>query len=92
MAKRRTNKPVESLADDRILEPKELLERIPLDRSTLYRMVQEGRFPAPIQLTTSRIGWRWSAIVRWLGEREAGHLEGRTRYGRDKDKPADDAA
>lgn len=75
MAKLRKTKPVENLADDRILDPKELLERIPLDRSTVYRMVQDGRFPAPIQLTSTRIGWRWSAIVQWLAERETGHIK-----------------
>ena len=46
-------------------------------------MVQEGRFPAPIQLTSCRIGWRWSAIVQWLAEREADPIKARTFFGRD---------
>lgn len=91
MAKHSKAKPAESLADDRILDAEELLERIPLDRSTVYRMVQEKRFPPPIQLTPTRIGWRWSAIVQWLAEREAGHFDGRTRYGRDKRTPPEAA-
>jgi prophage regulatory protein len=91
MAKRRKPQTPDTLADDRILDPQELLERIPLDRSTVYRMVQEGRFPAPIQLTSSRIGWRWSAILRWLAEREAGAVKPRGNYfGRDKAAPAAD--
>lgn len=79
-AKHRKQEPPETIADDRILDPKELLERIPLDRSTIWRMVQEGRFPAPIQLTAQRIGWRWSAILRWLSEREADPLKPKTLY------------
>jgi len=79
-----TPKPHESLTDDRILSPKELLERIPLDRSTVYRMVRDNRFPPPIQLTSTRIGWRWSEIVRWLAEREAGHLKTGPLAGRTK--------
>jgi len=89
MAKHRTTKSAESLADDRILDAEELLARIPLDRSTIYRMVQAGTFPAPLQLTSSRIGWRLSSILQWLAAREAGHLKTGPLSGRDKDhKPA----
>jgi prophage regulatory protein len=70
--------------DDRIIDPKELLERIPLDRSTIYRMVQEGRFPAPIQLTTCRIGWRLSSVLQWISEREANPVQARSFFGREK--------
>jgi prophage regulatory protein len=84
MAKHRKTQTPDTFADDRILDPKELLERLPLDRSTVYRMVQEGRFPAPIQLTSSRIGWRWSAVLRWLADREAGAVKSRSYFGRDK--------
>ena len=56
---------------ERVLTTHELLAVVPLDRSTLWRMSQRGEFPAPIQLTSSRIGWRWSAIKQWLDEREA---------------------
>jgi prophage regulatory protein len=75
-------------ADERILETSELLERVPLDRSTIWRMVQEGRFPKPIQLTRSRIGWRWSAVLAWLAEREANPVEARPYFGRDTDQSA----
>lgn len=82
-----------NLADERIVGPDQLLDRIPLDRSTIYRMVQEGRFPAPIRLTASgsRIGWRWSAVLRWLTERETDPVAARTFFGRDKDKPTETA-
>jgi prophage regulatory protein len=70
--------------DERILETAELLKRIPLDRSTIWRMVRDGRFPAPIQLTTSRIGWRLSSILNWLSERETNPVEARRYFNTDK--------
>jgi len=94
-AQARTTKHADSIVDDRVLDPQELLERIPLHRSTVYRMVQEGRFPPPIQLTPSRIGWRWSAVLQWLNAREAGNptshrprarKDGKNVYGADHDK------
>jgi predicted DNA-binding transcriptional regulator AlpA len=77
-------------ADDRLLTTAELLTRIPLNRSTLWRMCQEGRFPRPVQLTRSRIGWRWSVIRAWLQERETHPIEARRYFGRrdGKGKPA----
>jgi prophage regulatory protein len=83
MAKRPApSKPSAAPAEtDRVLTTSELLARIPLDRTTIWRMVREGRFPAPIQLTTARIGWRWSTITAWLAERERHRLPARS-YGR----------
>jgi len=57
-------------ADERIVDANEVLERIPIHRSTLNAMITAKRFPAPIQLTPSKLFWRWSAILQWLEERE----------------------
>ena len=70
--------------DDRILTTKQLLERIPLDYSTIWRMSKQGRFPRPLQLTRSRIGWRLSAVLAWLAERETDPIESRQYFGTDK--------
>lgn len=72
-----------SLADEHILTMKELLERIPLERHTIMRMIREGRFPTPLRLTSSKVGWRWSSILAWLAEREADPIEQRKYFGRD---------
>jgi predicted DNA-binding transcriptional regulator AlpA len=88
MAKRKNKQrlvPATTDADERIISTAELLERIPLNRVTIARMVREGRFVAPIQLTTSRIGWRWSAVLAWLNEREARPGRRRTFFRRDDD-------
>jgi len=79
-------------ADDRVLTTRELLEKIPLDRSTLWKMSREGRFPKPIQLTRSRIGWRWSAVRLWLAEREANPLAARRYFGRRTATPVEAAS
>jgi predicted DNA-binding transcriptional regulator AlpA len=66
--------------DDRIITSRELLERIPLNRSTIGA-VREGRFPPPIQLTASRIGWRWSCVLAWIAARERHPVPSRPYFG-----------
>lgn len=68
--------------DERVLTTEELLKRVPLDRSTIWRMSREGRFPKPIQLTPGRIGWRWSAVLAWLKDREENPEKARTYFNR----------
>ena len=67
---------------ERIITCAELVGIIPLDRTTFWRLSQQGRFPKPIQLTPSRIGWRWSAVRAWLAEREANPVEARAYFPR----------
>jgi prophage regulatory protein len=86
MAKRKDKSrtaPTTSSADERILTTEELTRRVPLTRITIWRMVRQGRFPAPIQLTSSRIGWRLSAVLDWLNEREQHPERRRPFFGRD---------
>lgn len=85
--KKRTRQPPRTfanLADEHILSERELLERIPLERHTLARMVGEGRFPPPIWLTSSKKGWKWSAVLAWLNQRESDPIRPRPYFGRDK--------
>ena len=51
---------------DRILRLNAVLDRTGLSRSTLYRKVQTGTFPAQIRIATRCTGWRESAITAWL--------------------------
>ncbi|WP_373371327.1 helix-turn-helix transcriptional regulator [Microvirga sesbaniae] len=41
-----------------------------LSRTTTWRMVRKGRFPAPVKLTEHAIGWRQSDLDAWLASRE----------------------
>ncbi|WP_207095256.1 AlpA family transcriptional regulator [Novosphingobium sp. PY1] len=37
-----------------------------IPRSSLYRMINEGRFPRQVSLSRRSVGWRESAVHRWL--------------------------
>lgn len=48
------------------------VERITgLSRATLYRLIGDGSFPAPVKLTAGNaVGWRAGDIREWLESRE----------------------
>ena len=49
-----------------ILRPPEVLIRTGLSRTTIWRRVRAGTFPAPIELGENSIGWPASEIAAWL--------------------------
>ncbi|MFV0291725.1 MAG: helix-turn-helix transcriptional regulator [Paracoccus sp. (in: a-proteobacteria)] len=51
---------------DRIVRLKTVLSRTGLSRSTIYRKIAEGTFPAQIKISTNGAGWRESDIDRWV--------------------------
>ena len=54
--------------DAAILRVGQVLEIVGIrNRTTLWRMCQEGRFPAPVRIGVRAIGWRISDIDAWLG-------------------------
>ena|SRR6266849_2922377 len=54
---------------DRVLRVPDVLGRIKVSRSTLYRWSRRGHFPRPVQLGPGAIGYREHDVVRWLAER-----------------------
>jgi prophage regulatory protein len=56
---------------ERIVRMDELLRRLQISRATVYRWLDEGRFPRPVRLGERTIGWRESSLSGWLAEREA---------------------
>jgi prophage regulatory protein len=42
--------------------------RTGLSRSTLYRRVAEGRFPAPVALGGRSIGWLNTEVDAWIAQ------------------------
>jgi prophage regulatory protein len=40
-----------------------------LGRSTIYRWIADGSFPAPVQLGPRAVAWRWSDLDRWTQSR-----------------------
>jgi prophage regulatory protein len=50
----------------RILRLKAVLERTGLSRSTMYRKIKQGTFPAQVRISERCIGWRESDLDQWL--------------------------
>lgn len=44
-----------------------------LGRSTIYRLIAEGSFPAPVRLGPRAVGWRWSDLDQWTRSRPGPH-------------------
>lgn len=42
---------------------------LPISRATLWRMVREGRFPAPYKLGPNTTVWKCGEVRRYLGDR-----------------------
>lgn len=51
---------------DRIIRLRSVLSRTGLSRSTLYRKIAEGSFPAQIKISVNGAGWHESEINRWV--------------------------
>lgn len=53
---------------DRIIRLRTVLVRTGLSRSTIYRKIAEGTFPAQIKISIHGAGWRESDIDRWIAD------------------------
>jgi prophage regulatory protein len=50
---------------DRIIRRPELLRLTGLSAATVFRLIRERRFPAPVALSKSAKGWFASAVRAW---------------------------
>ena len=58
---------------ERLVRMRELKTLVGLGRSTIYRLVAEGRFPPQIHPLANRISaWRYSEVAQWIADRSAG--------------------
>ncbi len=55
--------------ETRMLRAPEVMARTGLSRSTIWRRVRAGTFPAPVELGVNSIEWPASAIAEWLENR-----------------------
>lgn len=53
----------------RAIRIKEVLAKVGLGESTLYRMIADGRFPKPFEIVPKRNAWIESDIDDWIAER-----------------------
>ena len=56
---------------ERIIRLKTVLDRTGLSRSTLYRKMEEGTFPARVPISVHGTGWYESAVNRWIADPKA---------------------
>lgn len=53
---------------DRIIRMNTVRDRTGLSRSTIYRKIAEGTFPAQLKISTNGTGWHESDINRWIAD------------------------
>lgn len=67
---------------DRIIRLNTVFSRTGLSRSTIYRKIAEGTFPAQIRISVNGAGWHESDINRWIANPVAWRPEGERSDGR----------
>lgn len=54
---------------ERFIKLEEVMYRTGLKTTSIYTLMNQGRFPKNIKLTNDRVGWLESDIDRWIDER-----------------------
>ena len=52
-----------------LLRKPEVLKRVGIKTSTLYKWVAAGTFPAPVRLSSHFVAWREDEITAWIESR-----------------------
>lgn len=55
----------EKQTDDALMRERQVLAKVPVSRSTLWRWCRDGKFPRPIK-AVGVTAWRSKDIARWL--------------------------
>lgn len=51
---------------DKIIDIKEVQKLTNLSRTSIWRLERSGKFCARVQLTGSRVGWRYNEVQEWI--------------------------
>lgn len=49
-----------------LLRIAEVVDAVGLSRATVYRLVDSGRFPRPVQLSPGRVAWVRREVEDWM--------------------------
>lgn len=60
--------------EPRILRIKQVLAIYPVGRSTLYKMIAEGKFCRPVSLGVKSVGWRSQDVYAFISALEPKHV------------------
>lgn len=52
-----------------VLRRRQVEARTGLGRSSIYALIADGQFPAPIRLSANAVGWLEHEIDAWIAER-----------------------
>jgi prophage regulatory protein len=58
---------------DRFIALPEVSRRVGLGKTMIYKMIGEGRFPAPYKITPAAARWSDSEVTAWITEIKFGH-------------------
>ena len=53
----------------RLLRLADVRERVPYSRSTIYKLITQGKFPKPISIGERAVAWLESDIDSWIEAR-----------------------
>lgn len=67
--------PAEPGQKTRLIRLKEVLYRVGLSRSTIYRWIASGEFPKPVRLSSYIVAWDEQVINDWIASHGAGGSE-----------------
>lgn len=58
-----------TLPETGFVRQKQLIPKIiPISRTTLWRKIKDGLFPAPVRLTSNTIAWRVEEVRAWIAD------------------------
>jgi len=63
---------IATLDSSRMLRRREVERLTALSRSSLYALMQEGRFPRPVRIGSRAVAWPAPAVRQWLEVTAAG--------------------
>lgn len=54
---------------NRLLSLKQVMERIPLSKTEIYRRIRDDRFPQPVRIGAHRIAFLEAEVEQWFADR-----------------------
>lgn len=63
-----------SIEMERLLRLKIVIDCTGLGRSSIYRKIDDGTFPAPIRIGARAVAWVENDVQKWIEERIAGSV------------------
>lgn len=53
---------------------KDILPYLPFGRTTLWKLIKEGKFPSPIRISNRMSCWKYEAVREWLVVNWSNHI------------------